>query len=429
MGITFTHMYNKAELAQTLMAVINTAIDGIITIDRRGVIEMMNPAAARLFDYLPEEVVGSNISILMPQHHSKQHDQYIKRYLHTKKPQIIGIGREVEGLRKDGTTFPFRLAVSEVVLHNRVLFAGIIHDLSEYNAAKDEIVALNRQLENKVVERTYDLERVVNQLLETNEHLESEINVRKVAQQKLKLREEELEKSLMKERELNELKSRFVSMASHEFRTPLASILSSAALIGRYENTDQQKNREKHVARIKSAVNNLTGILNDFLSLSKLEEGKEILHIEPVKMKELCNSVLQEIQSIQKPGQEVIQKYNGSDVEEIETDPRIIKNILFNLISNAIKYSEKDIICQMTNSEDHFTIEVIDQGIGIPIEDQKYMFSRFFRAGNVTNIQGTGLGLNIVQRYVNLLGGSISFKSEAEEGTSFLVTLPKETTT
>lgn len=423
------NMNNKEELSKTLQAVIDTAIDGIITIDGQGIVETINPAAASLFDYLPEEVIGNNVSMLMPKNHSRQHDSYIKRYRDTREAQIIGIGREVEGLRRDGTRFPFRLAVSEVVLHNRVLFAGIIHDLTDYNAAQKEIIELNRQLENKVVERTYDLERVVNQLLETNEHLESEIVVRKAAEQKLRDREEELEESLVKERELNELKSRFVSMASHEFRTPLASILSSAALIGRYEKADQQQSREKHVDRIKSAVNNLTGILNDFLSLSKLEEGKEVLNLEKVNMKELCETVAIDIKAILKPGQRVIKNWSGIEMADFETDPRIIKNILFNLISNAIKYSEKDITCNMSHKDDHFVIEVCDEGIGIPLEDQKYMFSRFFRAGNVTNIQGTGLGLNIVQRYVNLLNGSISFESVAEKGTTFTVEIPKIKTT
>lgn len=426
LDVTFIAMKtDDQELSKTLEAVINTAIDGIIIIDKKGIVELINPAAAALFEYAPEDVIGNNISMLMPQPHRKQHDGYIDRYVDTREPRIIGIGREVEGLRSGGSTFPFRLAVSEVILHNRTIFTGIIHDLSDFREAQSEILALNRQLENKVVERTYDLERVVNQLLQTNEHLESEILVRKEAEHKLKLREEELELSLATERELNELKSRFVSMASHEFRTPLASILSSAALIGRYSTTEQQENREKHVGRIKSAVNNLTGILNDFLSLSKLEEGKEVLHIEAVKMRELFHTVQQDIQSILKPHQIVSLQWKGMEEDEFETDPRIVKNILFNLISNAIKYSDNEIICRMEHQKAQLSLEIIDQGIGIPLEDQKHMFTRFFRAANVTNIQGTGLGLNIVLRYVTMLKGTISFESEAEIGTTFTVVLPK----
>ena len=168
------------------------------------------------------------------------------------------------GRKKSGVTFPFRLAVSKVPLHDRVIYTGIIHDLTDIKLAQNRILSLNKELEVKVAERTYQLEDVVNKLLDTNQQLEEEIKERAIVEEKLKSQEEELRLSLSKEKELGELKSRFVSMASHEFRTPLATILSSAALISRYEKTEQQTNRTKHTHRIKSAVANLTGILNDF---------------------------------------------------------------------------------------------------------------------------------------------------------------------
>ena len=411
------------EFVLRLKAVIDTAIDGILTIDAKGIVETMNPAAAILFGYDTDEVIGNNIKMLMPNPDKAKHDVYLKRYHETKKPRIIGIGREVQGQRKDGSTFPFRLAVSEVILNDRVIFTGIIHDLTNVKKAEDEIKVLNKKLEKKVVDRTYELEKTVNKLLSTNSQLNKEVTERLEAEGKLRMQETELKDALNKEKELNELKSRFVSMASHEFRTPLTSILSSAAIIGKYDKTDQQENREKHIKRIKSAVTNLTGILNDFLSLSKLEEGLVEVQLQELNLDHLCQEVIIATEGMRKGKQNIIHTAHGDD-PHIIVDERILKNILFNLLSNAIKYSDADIHCDLYFEEDHFTIKVIDQGIGIPLEDQKYLFSRFFRAGNVTNIQGTGLGLNIVKEYVDILNGEITCESVHEEGTTFTVTIP-----
>jgi len=411
------------EFVLRLKAVIDTAIDGILTIDAKGIVETMNPAAAILFGYDTDEVIGNNIKMLMPNPDKAKHDVYLKRYHETKKPRIIGIGREVQGQRKDGSTFPFRLAVSEVILNDRVIFTGIIHDLTNVKKAEDEIKVLNKKLEKKVVDRTYELEKTVNKLLSTNSQLNKEVTERLEAEGKLRMQETELKDALNKEKELNELKSRFVSMASHEFRTPLTSILSSAAIIGKYDKTDQQENREKHIKRIKSAVTNLTGILNDFLSLSKLEEGLVEVQLQELNLDHLCQEVIIATEGMRKGKQNIIHTAHGDD-PHIIVDERILKNILFNLLSNAIKYSDADIHCDLYFEEDHFTIKVIDQGIGIPLEDQKYLFSRFFRAGNVTNIQGTGLGLNIVKEYVDILNGEITCESIHEEGTTFTVTIP-----
>jgi two-component system, LuxR family, sensor kinase FixL len=415
----------SSDAALRLQAVFETTIDGIITIDENGIIENVNPAAAKLFGYEPDEICGKNIKILMPSPYRQQHDGYIERYKSTGEAHIIGIGREVTGMRKDGTTFPMRLAVSEVFLENKRIFTGIVHDLTDVKIAEEKIKSLNEQLEEKVIERTEELANVVNKLLNTNKRLQYEVQERKHAESALRESTEEIQKALEKEKELSELKSRFVSMASHEFRTPLSTILSSISLLSRYTESDQQDKREKHIYRIKSAVRNLTGILNDFLSLSKLEEGKIENLPSEFAIQELCPEVIDEIQGLLKDGQEII--LEGIDLPLMANwDKRLVKNILFNLLSNSIKYSDegKKIFLKERIEGDYFLIDITDQGIGIPEADQAYLFTRFFRAANAMNIQGTGLGLNIVKRYIDLVGGSITFESELNKGTTFTVCLP-----
>jgi len=401
------------DIALRLQAIIDNAIDGIITIDSNGIVETMNHSAAALFEYQIDEVIGKNINMLMPEPHRSHHDHYIDRYVRTKQPKIIGIGREVYGLKKSGVTFPFRLSVSEVILKDRKIYTGILHDMTEIRNAEDKLIQLNDDLEAKVDERTREIEDVVNRLLKTNQALED--------------KEKELQKSLEKERDLSELKSRFVSMASHEFRTPLSTVQSSAALIKMYNKEEHQKQREKHVDKIRAAVIHLTGILNDFLSISKLDEGKVGPLFVEIDPKVICMEVMDEMEGMLKEEQN-FQFTSQFEGEKFYTDRSILRNILFNLFSNAIKYSnEGDTIeCHLRQVNDHMEIMIRDFGIGIPIAEQKYMFDRFFRASNVESIQGTGLGLNIVYHYLQVIHGSIRFESKRGEGSTFFITIPNQ---
>lgn len=401
--------HNSGELALRLQAVIDTAIDGIITIDSKGHIETINQSAIDLFGYDEEELIGKNVSILMPEPYHSEHDSYLTRYQKTRVPHIIGIGREVEGQTRSGRIFPLRLAVSEVILNDRIIFTGIVHDLSKIKQTEDELRQANEVLEEKVEERTLELEKLINDLLHTNRKLEQS--------------ELELTEALNKEIQLNELKSRFVSMASHEFRTPLSTIMSSVSLISKYKKEDQDDKRLKHVDRIKSAVINLTGILNDFLSLSKIEEGKIEIKKSQIDVESLCENISDEVKGLLKPGQQIFHNQEGSP-KTLVSDERILRNIIFNLVSNAIKYSEKDINCLVEYAEKEFILSVEDRGIGIPENEQEMLFDRFFRASNVEMIQGTGLGLNIVMRYVKLLHGEIEFESKEGQGSTFRVILP-----
>lgn len=242
---------------------------------------------------------------------------------------------------------------------------------------------------------------------------------------KVRERTLELTESLQREKDLNELKSRFVSMASHEFRTPLSAILSSISLIDLYTTEEQAEKRKKHTERIRSSVSNLVGILNDFLSLEKLEQGKVEITQEPFDLYDFSEDIIEEVNGILKLGQRINLLYNGES--EIVQDKRILKNVLLNILSNAIKYSaeEKDIHLSIEVNHGIVAIKIRDEGIGIPEEEQKELFGKFFRARNAVNIQGTGLGLNIVKKYVELLDGNISFISKHNEGTTFIIVFPQ----
>lgn len=289
--------------------------------------------------------------------------------------------------------------------------------MQNYNLLK--IRQLNQDLEARVAARTDALAMAV-------KNLEKQIKDNKVKEIQLRKSQEELKKALAKEQEVNELKSRFVSMASHEFRTPLATILSSVSLIEKYEKPEYAERRNKHIKRIKSNVHSLNGILDDFLSLSKLEEGKINLHIEPIKLMEMLSDLKEEMNLQTRPGQHIRLDYE-EDEAYIWSDGHLIRNSLTNLLSNAIKYSPEntEITIKGRVKGPNITITVQDKGLGIPKEEQEHLFERFFRAKNVTHIKGTGLGLSIVKRYVDMLGGRITFESIPDKGTSFSIHLSK----
>lgn len=390
------------ENAALLKAIIDNAIDGIITIDDRGKIESINPAGCKLFQYSPEEVIGNNVAMLMPPPDREQHDEYIHRYQRTGDPHIIGIGREVIGLRKDGSKFPFRLGVSEVQYSGRKIYTGFIHDQSREKDAEQQLKEYAAGLEQQVEERTHSLRDTVKALQQAKE---------------------EVSLSLVKEKELGQLKTRFVSMASHEFRTPLSSIQLSASLIDKYTEAFESPNVSKHVGKIKNAVGNLTTILNDFLSLEKLEAGKVEPSFSNFDLVKLAEEITEEMQMVAKQNQSIIYQHTGA-LNIITLDQNLLRNCIINLIANAIKYSGENTFIEFNTeiNEAECVITVKDNGIGIPDTDQQHLFEAFFRAHNTGNIPGTGLGLNIVARYTNLMHGKIGFKSAVNQGTLFTIT-------
>ncbi|HVU83272.1 MAG TPA: HAMP domain-containing sensor histidine kinase, partial [Puia sp.] len=290
-------------------------------------------------------------------------------------------------------------------------------------------ITQRKEAEQKMLDQRTELEQKTADVRKLNAELETKVEQRTMilqeALRELERSQRELKEALNKEKELNEIKSRFVSMASHEFRTPLSTILSSASLISRYRQNEEQGNRDKHIKRIKDSVKHLNDLLEDFLSLGKLEEGHIRVESTGFSVREFLEESLDEMKPGLKEGQSIIESYSGNGL--FVTDKRLLKNILINLIGNAIKFSSDGsrIWFDILQKDHKLTVTVRDEGLGISEEDQAHLFSSFFRGKNVVNIEGTGLGLHIVKRYVDLLNGSIELKSKLGTGTTVVVVLPE----
>lgn len=234
-----------------------------------------------------------------------------------------------------------------------------------------------------------------------------------------------LKLALDKEKQLNVLKSTFVSNVSHEFRTPLSTILSSVFLLENYNKPDAEIQKKIYITRIRRSVNTLTELLEDFLSLEKLSEGKVGVNYSHFSLSAFLEEFVAELDGIRKPGQR-IELLMDDRPDFVITDRSILSNILNNLVSNAIKYSPVDGVIQLSTRIESglLTLNVKDNGMGIPTKDQQHIFERFFRAPNAANIQGTGLGLNLVKKYFTLLHGNVSFSSVPEIGSTFSITIP-----
>ncbi len=395
---------------EMLDALFKHATEGIVVVDKQANIVMLNPKAKELFGYTDRELIGKKVETLIPMRFNRNHVGYRDEYLEAPRARGMGHMMDLFARRKDGSEFPVEVSLSPFKTSDGEFVVSFVIDITERKKQESRIIEanleiqkLNAELEERVQQRTEELAAAIRRIEQS---------------------QEEVVRALTKERELNNMKSQFVTIASHEFRTPLATILSSASLIGRYARTEDEEKRQKHVQRIKSTVSNLTEILNDFLSIGKLEEGR--IHCIPVltDLNEFCKNLIEEIRGLCKEGQEMFVNYEGE--ADAWLDKQLLRNVLFNLLSNAIKYSEpgKSIFLRVKNWSGLIRIQVQDQGIGIPEPDQGHIFDRFFRANNAGNAQGTGLGLNIVQNYIELMGGTVRFHSEVGVGTTFFVELP-----
>ncbi len=377
---------------------------GILVVNQNGEIVAINPYCEQLFGYESNSLLNKKIEVLLPDALRQRHVKHRNNYLEKPNRRSMGKNLSLHGLKKNGDIFPVEVSLSYIREDGALYAIAYVSD----DSLRSELIDQKIKNEKRLEEYSESLEEMVE--ARTNDLLKKEV---------------ELKLALQKERELGELKSRFVSMASHEFRTPLSTILSSSSLIGKYENTVDQGKRQKHIDRIQSSVRNLTSILNDFLSLEKLESGKITKHAESwLVFDEFISQLVEEVSLTAKEGQKIEFTSEGDSIVFI-SEP-YVRNILINLLSNALKYSPNQSIVTLLAKVDNdiLSIDVIDRGFGIPKNEQQHLFTRFFRANNVQNIKGTGLGLTIVKRYLDLLGGSISFSSKEGEGTTFSVSIP-----
>lgn len=392
-------------------AIFQNASLGILVINQTGDITLANNFLLHQFGYSgSEELVGKKVEILIPKRYHHQHVADRDVYMEHPQTRPMGMGRDLFGIKKDGTEMPLEISLSSYSIDEEVFSIAFISDIS----ARIEV-------QNKLKEQRLVLAAMNKKMEALNEELEKKVSARtsklQETMEKLEASKDELSKALSKEKDLGDLKSAFVSMASHEFRTPLSTILSSASLLAKYKLTEEQPKRDKHVQRIKSSVMNLNNILNEFLSLGKIEDGKLTANVSVFNIKELITQQVNEMAEILKPGQYVNYQHSGNT--DVVLDEVLFKNILINLLSNAVKFSEENKpVFISTSMENHLLkFSVKDEGIGISKKDQEHLFEIFFRATNAVNIAGTGLGLHIVSKYVEMMQGQINIKSDLDKGT------------
>lgn len=403
-----------------LNVIFEAASEGIIVVDESQTIVITNIAAERMFGYEKGELQGEHLNVLIPREYQKTHPGQVSEFLMNSEKRQMGHGRDLFGVKKNGDRFPVEAGLNPFEMNGKMYVMSLVIDITVRKENQRQIRELNAQLETKIKERTQELEHTINKLQEVNADLEKEIHKRKLAENKIKA-------ALQKEKELSDLKTKFLSMVSHEFKTPLSGILTSVMLAGKYTREDQQDKRDKHLGTIRSKVHYLDNILSDFLSIERLETGRVNYKFTSFSLSKLVNEVIYNANVTLKSGQEI--NY-PQDLEEVmlRQDEKIVELVLSNLLGNAIKYSSENthIDFDVEIDEKIIIFRVRDQGIGIPEKDQKHIFERYFRAENALLNQGTGIGLNIAKVHLENLGGTISFESKENAGTTFTVYLPKE---
>lgn len=402
-----------------MVSLFNNATEGIILTNHSGTIVMGNPHANSLFGYSADELIGQKMEILLPESVRSLHVKERNKFNEAPVNRPMGAGRDLYAKRKDGSVFPVEISLSHFRIGKETYVVAFIIDITirkesekillqqqeKLEAVSREVRKLNMDLEQKVEDRTMMLRETLVQLEKSKE---------------------ELAIALEKEKELSDLKSRFVSTVSHEFRTPLSTILSSAALLGKYTTTEDQPKRERHVGRIKENVKHMNAMLEDLLSLGKLEEGIEEVSCEVFSLHKFMLEFIDEMTESDLNNQEIVYEEIGEEM--VNTDKRLLRNILTNLVSNAMKFSPENsvIYIHVESKNAKVTISVKDSGIGISESDRQNLFERFFRARNAANIPGTGLGLHIISKYLELLGGTITLQSEIGKGSVFTISIPNE---
>ncbi|WP_282070863.1 PAS domain-containing sensor histidine kinase [Polaribacter atrinae] len=387
--------------------------EGVVVVNGKQNIVSVNSSVEKMFGYNTGELINQPLNVLIPKNYHAGHGAHFKGFMMNKEKRQMGNGRDLYGARKNGDIFPLEAGLNPFQINGETFIMALVIDISVRKQQEEEIFQLNDELEKKVCERTKELSKTVQELKTVNIELDAENQKRIDAENKIK-------DALKKEKELNELKTKFLSLVSHEFKTPLSGILTSTMLLGKYKLTEQQEKRNKHLETITNKVHYLNNILNDFLSIEILETGKINYKFHTFKLSKVVDEVIYNANMLLKQGQRI--KY-PEDIDEISLtqDEKTIALALSNLINNAIKYSPENTEIDIKIKQDNTatTIKIKDQGIGIPKADQKNIFNRYFRAENALLTEGTGIGLNIIKSHLQNLGGTITFESEENKGSTF----------
>lgn len=358
--------------ASRMRAIVETAIDGIITIDGRGIIQAFNPSAERLFGWKADEVIGQNIKILMPDPDRTHHDSYISNFQQTGIPKIIGSGREVTGLRKDGSLMPMRLAVGRVELPGEAMYVGFVTDITE-----------RRQLES---------------------------SLREAAEQA---------------RLAASAKTAFLANMSHEIRTPMNAIIGFSELLLKEELTPVQR---RHLNTVHQSSRSLLSLLNDILDTTKLEKDSVELEIIDFSLQQLLEEIISTMDVTASAKGLLLEMHYPEDMPAyFKGDPLRIRQVLTNLIGNAIKFTEHgQVTLQVSYTDDVLYLQVTDTGIGMTPEQMNKIFDPFSQADNSISRRfgGTGLGTTISRQLTELMGGHIQVTSTLSRGSTFHVYLP-----
>ncbi|MFT6551631.1 MAG: PAS domain S-box-containing protein [Zhongshania marina] len=361
------------ELLARTKAILDTIVDGVITISDRGLIETVNPAAEKIFGYKLDELAGKNVSMLMPNPYRAEHDQYLNNYLSTGEKKIIGIGREVTGLRKNGSTFPLELAISEMEVNGQRMFTGIVRDISERKETEDQLRSAMRRVHEQ------------------------------------------------------QIKDEFIATVSHELRTPLTSIKASLELIigGAIDKKSSQADMLINIAHKNS--DRLLLLINDILDISKIESEKMQFNRQDIRVKPFLETAIFDNQAYAKKHQVKFVLKQCPDSLYINVDPDRLMQVMSNLMSNAAKFSHHDSIVEISadNINGSVRIAVCDKGRGIPKDFQNRVFDKFTQAdtSDKREINGTGLGLHISKAIVEQHDGTLSFVSTPGKGSEFYIDL------
>lgn len=363
---------------------------GIIVFDDKMNIVLANQPVSEIFEY-KKSVVGKNLRLLL------KNDTLLTEFLENPTTDTFKTTKEIIGIKNNGEEIYLEVSFGKLEYENKFYYKLLLTDINERKKKEKEINALNVQLEEEVKLSNKELQKVI----------------------------EQLKISLNKEKELNILKTKFIALASHEFKTPLSAILSSTELMAKYTELENVEKQREHLQKVKIMIARLNGMLDNLLTLENIEAGEVKPTYKLVDFKNLMEEVLHNTKPLLKKDQ--VLSIENTSTEKFYQDPRIIKIILNNILNNAIKYSENEsqITVSLKSNKQNLYMSIKDNGIGIPLNEQNLIFNRFFRAKNALYYPGTGIGLNIVKGYIDSLKGTISFKSTENNGTVFNVQIPK----